>query len=330
MLLTSLVLALTLAYDAEACLQCDSGVRNMHEAFSLSKSPASKQKAFQDMIDSAYSQYRDASRKQKGVIDVTTLYRVKTEYQIAFKLFLEQNTDRSSEFISTLAKGQNILESHLTTFIRDGLCPNQCGLLRRRVMDCISCDYKIYSCPSPSGKEDCGEYPVEAEERGQAVLNCFRPWHSFVFGSREYRYTWAPAVKRGRKPRERDFRDLSVTKEAFVVLNQLRWSEQGTYRCSLMGHDGTLLYKVTFLLRVTRKARPKRRPNLTLPSLSEIPGGALMRLMAVVTALSLALSLVLATVIGKMIRQRKSQTQRSGVGGEKDYWWNRWCALFSN
>lgn len=35
-------------------------------------------------------------------------------------------------------------------------------------------------------------FPVEAEEGGQAVLDCFLPWHRLLFGKPEYYYSWAP------------------------------------------------------------------------------------------------------------------------------------------
>ena len=38
------------------------------------------------------------------------------------------------------------------------------------------------------------EYPVQAEEGGQAVLNCFLPWHRLLLGRPEYHYSWAPGV----------------------------------------------------------------------------------------------------------------------------------------
>lgn len=108
------------------------------------------------------------------------------------------------------------------------------GLLKRRVMDCFSCRYQIYICPSPSGQQNCGgislfvcvytvhvwliqniiqvilmqmslaslffllsltvDYPVQAEEGGQAVLNCFLPWHRILLEKTEYHYSWAPGV----------------------------------------------------------------------------------------------------------------------------------------
>ncbi|KAF0034071.1 hypothetical protein F2P81_014137 [Scophthalmus maximus] len=55
---------------------------------------------------------------------------------------------------------------------------------------------------------------------------------------------------------ETDFKALVVTEDSSVVLNQLRVDEQGTYRCSLRGRNGTIFYRVTFLLtgRVTARA----------------------------------------------------------------------------
>jgi len=47
---------------------------------------------------------------------------------------------------------------------------------------------------------------------------------------------------------ESDFKALVVTDDSSVVLNQLRVDEQGTYRCSLQGRDGTVFYRVTYPL----------------------------------------------------------------------------------
>lgn len=47
---------------------------------------------------------------------------------------------------------------------------------------------------------------------------------------------------------ESDFKALVVTDDSSVVLNQLHVAEQGTYRCSLQGRNGTVFYRVTFLL----------------------------------------------------------------------------------
>lgn len=63
---------------------------------------------------------------------------------------------------------------------------------------------KDYSCNPDAMDEEsfsfffslpiCPDYPVQAEEGGQAVLNCFLPWHRLLMGRPEYHYSWAPGV----------------------------------------------------------------------------------------------------------------------------------------
>ncbi|XP_054629437.1 izumo sperm-egg fusion protein 1 isoform X2 [Dunckerocampus dactyliophorus] len=250
MLMMLLVWILCYAIVTEACLQCDQSISNMHEDFILSISTVADQINLRTIMEAAHASYKKESQKWKGVIDPTTFYKAKTEYQNEFKrwLALERSGAITVEAISIMNKGKTILNKHLDTFINQGLCPNKCGLLNRRVMDCITCRYKMYSCPSPSGQEDCGEYPVKAEEEGQAVLDCYQPWHSLLLGNREYHYSWAPAVPKDRKLSESDFKVLVVMEDSFMVLNQLRLDDQGAYRCSLQGKDGTIFYKVTYVL----------------------------------------------------------------------------------
>ncbi|XP_041643280.1 izumo sperm-egg fusion protein 1 isoform X2 [Cheilinus undulatus] len=302
---------------AEACLQCDRGIRLLHEDFALSAPSVDDQIELKKICDHAYVMYEETSRERKGVIDPTTLYRVKTEYQSEFDRFLETQHTGSVTFeaIMIMEKGRKILEKHLDTFIQDGLCPNKCGLLRRRIMDCFSCRYKIYICPSPSGQQDCGEYPVQAEEGGQAVLNCFLPWHRLLLGTPEYHYAWAPGVPGAKKLIESDFSTLVVTDDSTVVLNQLRVNEQGTYRCSLRGPNGTVFYQVTFLLTVSPLPKQTHRPVGTLPrlphgeSLSQPTEVLLVPFIAMVTALSLTASIGLTVVLGLMMKQRKAAAE---------------------
>ncbi|XP_045890638.1 izumo sperm-egg fusion protein 1 isoform X2 [Micropterus dolomieu] len=294
---------------AKACLQCDLRVRLLHEDLVLSAPTVDNQIELKKICDHAYVTYRETSQIRKGVIDPTTLYRATTEYQSEFERFLKTKDTGSVTFeaIQIMEKGRKILEKHLDTFIRDGLCPNKCGRLKRRVMDCISCHYKIYICPSPSGQQDCGEYPVQAEEGGQAVLNCFLPWHRLLLGRPEYHYSWAPGVPGTEKLTESNFKALVVTDDSSVVLNQLHVDEQGTYRCSLQDENGTVFYRVTFLLAVTPLPVQIHRPVITLPSLPHgdnyspfLPTeeGLLMPVIAMFTALSLAACVGITVVLG--------------------------------
>ncbi|KAM7391365.1 hypothetical protein PAMP_022061 [Pampus punctatissimus] len=129
------------------------------------------------------------------------------------------------------------------------------------------CDY-AYVTYRETSQERRGviEYPVQAEEGGQAVLNCFLPWHRLLLGKPEYHYSWAPGVPGTKKLAENDFKALVVTADSSVVLNQLHVDEQGTYRCSLLDQNGTNFYRVTFLLTVAHLPAQTRRPLITLPS----------------------------------------------------------------
>uniref|UniRef100_A0A8D3D7S6 Ig-like domain-containing protein n=1 Tax=Scophthalmus maximus TaxID=52904 RepID=A0A8D3D7S6_SCOMX len=310
---------------ANACLQCARRVRLLHEDLILTASTVADQIEIKKICDEVYVRYRATSQERKGIIDPTTLYRARTEYQSEFDRFLktERTGPATSEAIQILTKGEQILEKHLDAFIRDGLCPNKCGLLNRRVIDCLSCRFKTYICASPSGSQDCGEHPVQAEEGDQAVLNCFRPWHRLFLGKLEYHYSWAPGEPGTKKLDEPDFKALVVTEDSSVVLNQLRVDEQGTYRCSLRGRNGTIFYRVTFLLTVTPLPDQAHHPSVTLPSLPSLPHGdkhsrsqptkrLLVPVIAAVTALSLAASVGLTFVLGMMIRGGAAKEEDGG------------------
>ncbi|KAM3610230.1 uncharacterized protein V6R79_001010 [Siganus canaliculatus] len=291
----------------KTCLQCDRRIRRLHEDFILSAPTVDNQIEMKKIRDHAYVTYKETSRKRKGVIDPTTLYRARTEYLSEFDRFQKTQHTGSVTFeaIQIMEKGRKILEKHLDMFIRDGLCPNKCGLLRRRVKDCFSCRYKTHICPSPTGQQDCGEYPVHTEEGGQAVLDCFLPWHRLLLEKTEYHYSWAPSVPVAKKLNEADFKSLVVTRDSSVVLNQLHVDEQGTYRCSLRDQNGSVFYQVTFPLTVAPLPDQTPRPVITLPPL---PHGdnywpfqptdeLLVPLMAMVTALSLAAVMGVAVLL---------------------------------
>ncbi|XP_063753522.1 izumo sperm-egg fusion protein 1 isoform X2 [Eleginops maclovinus] len=292
MLVVLLVSLLCCVPAAQTCLQCDRSIRLLYEDFVLSAPTVDDQIEIKKICDYAYVTYRETSQERKGVIDPTTLYRVRTEYQSEFHRFLKTQHSGSVTFeaIQILEKGRKILEKHLDVFIHDGLCPNKC------------------------------EYPVQAEEGGQAVLNCFLPWHRLLLEKTEYRYSWAPGVPGTKKLNESDFKALVVTDDSSVVLNQLHVDEQGTYRCSLQGRNGTVFYRVTFLLTVAPVPDPTLRPVVTLPSPPHgdnystfHPADLLVPLIAMVTALSLAAIIGLTVVLGMMMIQRRAseETRRS-------------------
>ncbi|XP_013857999.1 izumo sperm-egg fusion protein 1 [Austrofundulus limnaeus] len=291
----------------------------MHEDFILSAPSVSDQIELQKICDYAHVTYRETSQVREGVIDPTTLYRAKTEYQSEFDRFLKTDHTGSLIFdtIQIMEKGRKILEKHLDVFISSGLCPNTCGLLHRRVMDCFSCQYEVYICPSPSGQQDCGAFPVEAEEGGQAVLNCFVSWHRLLLGNPEYYYSWAPETG-NKELDEKDFTALVVTEDSFVVLNQLHLDEQGTYQCSLRDQNGTVFYRVTFLLSVAPLPRQTHQAVASLPSLPQKDslspfqptGDMLVAVVAMVTALALTASVGLTLVLGMMKRWEHTKDLR--------------------
>ncbi|CAG5924448.1 unnamed protein product [Menidia menidia] len=313
---------------SKACLQCDRTILLMHEDFVLSAPTVKDQIELKKICDHAYVTYKETSQNRKGVIDPTTLYRVKTEYQSEFARFLKMKLTGSLAFetIQIMEKGRKILEKHLDIFIPDELCPNKCGLLNRRVMDCLSCQYKVYTCPSPSDQQNCGEYLVHAEEGGQAVLDCFLPWHRFLLGKPEYYYSWAPGAPGSKQVDKSDFMGIVVTHDSSVVLNQLHVDEQGTYRCLLKDQNGTVFYGVTFLLTVAPLPLQTHQSVVTLPSL---PRGdyhspfqptedVLVPIIAMVTALCLIGSVGLTVVLGGMLKwQRAVTTLRRKRKGEK-------------
>ncbi|KAF7653577.1 hypothetical protein LDENG_00081260 [Lucifuga dentata] len=289
-----------------ACLQCDRDIRNLHEDFILSSPCVENQIQMQQIRDQTYVSYRQTSQKRKGVIDSVTLYRTSTEYQNEFNRFMT-NLQPGCMALFIMAKSRNILEKHLDVFIREGLCPNKCGLLNQRVMDCFTCRFKTYKCSSPSHQQDCGEHTLQAEEGGQAVLDCFLPWHRLVLGKPEYHYSWAPGVSGTEKLSESDFRSLVVTEDSSVVLNQLHVDETGTYRCLLQNQKGVIFSKVTFLLTVTPLPTQTGK-TLTLPILPDADYSAdnllVPVLIAVVTALGLVASVGFTVVLGLTMNQR--------------------------
>ncbi|XP_019907879.1 izumo sperm-egg fusion protein 1 [Esox lucius] len=311
------------------CLQCDHRVMLLHEDFLLAAASSSveEQIELKKIMEHAVVTYKTTSEQMSGgLIDLTTLYRASTEYQSEFDRFQDSQLSGPLTFeaIQILEKGRRILEKHLHTFVQDGLCPNKCGELFQRVMNCLSCQYNLHNCLSTT--QDCGEFLVEAAEGGQAVLDCFLPWHRLVVGRPEYHYTWAPGRHSPSNVRykDTDFRVLVVTEDSSIVLNQLTVDEAGTYRCFLTDAKGTLLSRTYFLLSVTLSPVPTPRSLHTLPTLSngddapplpQPPTDLLQVIIAVVTALSLTASLCLAMAFRLMsLRQwRREERQQMGM-----------------
>ncbi|XP_029685881.1 izumo sperm-egg fusion protein 1 isoform X2 [Takifugu rubripes] len=294
----------------KTCLQCDRRIRHLHDNFILSAPSIADQIELKKICDHAYATYKDASLEREGLIDVTTLYRVRTEYESEFDRFLKTPNTGSVTFgaIQIFDKGREILEKHLDKFILEGLCPNKCGLLERRLIECSSCKTKKHTCAS--GQLECGENTVHADEGGQAVLNCLEPWHRLLKGKPEYHYSWAPSVPGTKTANESDFKVLVVTEDSSLVLNQLRVDEQGTYHCSLQDRNGTVFYQVKFLLSVSPLPIQTVRSFITLPPLPLEDdfyfGNAetfLVPFLAVVTVLSLTAVVGLTVFMGLMVNK---------------------------
>ncbi|RXN14187.1 izumo sperm-egg fusion 1-like protein [Labeo rohita] len=144
------------------CLQCDQVVRYVHEDFlsSVKGITVRDQIELKQIIEHAYVNFRDTSRLSRGVIDPTTLYRARTEYQSEFKRHWKEDRTGSIQWdmINILEKGKRILQKHLEIFVAQ-------------------------------------ERHVEADEGEEVVLDCFLPWHALVVGQTEYHYSWHPREK---------------------------------------------------------------------------------------------------------------------------------------
>ncbi|XP_030621915.1 izumo sperm-egg fusion protein 1 [Chanos chanos] len=254
---------------AESCLQCTRVVRYLHEDFlaGVSDITVQDQIELKKIIDHAYITYRDTSRQYHGVIDPTTLYRARTEYQSEFRRHWTEETTGSIhwDMITIVEKGKRILEKHLKVFVAEGLCPNKCGLLYQSVMNCSSCEHGLRTCLSTTSPRDCGEHHLEAEEGDQVVLDCFLPWHTLVMGQPDYHYSWRPLTQN--LSIEGDYKVLVVTPESKIVLNQLRVEEQGVYRCLLQDSEGTTLSRTHFILTVNPLPLTTPRQILIQPTL---------------------------------------------------------------
>lgn len=58
----------------KTCLQCDGRIRRMHEDFILSAPTIAYQIELKEICDHAYTTYKDASQKLKGIIGEANLW----------------------------------------------------------------------------------------------------------------------------------------------------------------------------------------------------------------------------------------------------------------
>ncbi|XP_056628523.1 izumo sperm-egg fusion protein 1 isoform X2 [Triplophysa dalaica] len=311
--------------SVRSCLQCDQVVRYIHEDF-LSSVPmtVSDQMELKEIIEHAYINYRETSRSFRGVIDPTTLYRARTEYQSEFKRHWKEHRTGSLQWImiNIVEKGRRILQKHLELFVTQGLCPNKCGLFYQRVMNCTSCQYGLFTCLSATPPIDCGEHHLEADEGVGVVLDCFLPWHTLVVGQTEYYYSWLPAKNLSH---EGGYEELVVTEDSKIVLNQLRVNEEGVYRCLLQDQKNTTLSRIYFYLKVNPLPSTTPRPVVTLPPLPvgydltppSLHRNSVVILVILLTVVSITGSLVILMYLGVTMKQHKERDGEGSRRGER-------------
>ncbi|XP_067270766.1 izumo sperm-egg fusion protein 1 [Pseudorasbora parva] len=320
------LLILSSCPSVRSCLQCDPVVRYVHEDFlsSVKGLTVRDQIELKQIIEQAYINYRVTSTSFRGVIDPTTLYRARTEYQSEFKRHWREERTVSVQWdmMNIVEKGKRILQKHLEIFVAQGLCPNKCGQLYQRVMDCTSCQYGLFKCLSATPPLDCGEHHLEAHEGQEVVLDCFLPWHALVIGQPEYHYSWHPEEKK--LSHDEEYEVLVVTKESKIVLNQLTKSEEGTYCCLLQDQKGTVLSHMCFKLKVI--PLPSTTPRL-IAMLPSLPSGydatprphksSFLIILILLTVLSITGSLVIIAYLRvTMKHQKEEKDSRRGGEGE--------------
>ncbi|TRY92844.1 hypothetical protein DNTS_015600 [Danionella cerebrum] len=311
--------------SVRSCLQCDLVVVSMHEDF-LSKNnglTVNDQMDLKQIIDRAYFVYGLTGKQFHGVIDATTLYRARTEYQSKFKRFWAEGRTEAVTFdmVYMVEKGRKILLKHLEMFNAQGLCPNKCGFLTQRVMNCTSCQYGLFTCQSATTPLDCEDQYLAADEGEEVLLDCLLPWHSLVAGQTEYHYSWHPGEIN--LTEEVEYEELVVTKDSKIVLNQLRVSEGGTYRCLLMDQKGTEVSRMHFILKVNPFPSTTPRQVVTLPTLRPytntlllIRQSSLLILLTLMTGIGIIGSLTIINYLRESMEWHgeESDSRRGGEG----------------
>ncbi|XP_074495434.1 izumo sperm-egg fusion protein 1-like isoform X4 [Sebastes fasciatus] len=277
-MLLMLVSLLCCVPAAKACLQCDRSIRLRDDVYILQASTIVIQMQLENIRRHAYNTFRETSRERMGIIDATTFYRVKTEYQSEFDRFLSQPLVGSvpTETIQIMTLGRQILTKHLDRFITSSML---------------------------------------AFEGDQVVLNCFQPWHRLLLEKTEYHYSWSPYLPGYLN--ENDFTVLVVTDDSSVILNQVQARDTGTYYCSLQSRSGTVFYRANYQLAVVPKPNTTHQPAITLPSLPLVESQSfqpvkdlLVPVIVMVTALSLAACVGLAVVLRMMMSQRRAAEEK--------------------
>ncbi|XP_068078946.1 izumo sperm-egg fusion protein 1 isoform X2 [Danio rerio] len=313
-------LTLCSSHIVRSCLQCDQVIRYVHEDFlsTVKGIRVRDQIELKKIIDHAYTNYRETSKLLSGVIDPTTLYRARTEYQSEFKRHWKEDRTNSLQWdlITIVEKGKRILQKHLEIFIAE-------GLLYQRVMNCTSCQYGLFTCLSAKPPLDCGEHHLEADEGEEVVLDCFLSWHTLVVGQTEYHYSWHPGETNVLFDGE--YEELVVTKESKIVLNQLSVSEEGSYRCLLKDQKGTALSRTFFQLEVKPFPSTSPRQVVTLPSLPlgyentpySLQKSSFLTVLILLTVLSITGSLIIIEYLRKSLkRQEEARGRDSRTAGD--------------
>ncbi|XP_072563546.1 uncharacterized protein [Paramormyrops kingsleyae] len=241
--------------------------------------------------------------------DATTLSRASKEYRTEIDMLLHDvslhtEQDRENVTKDMMDKGRRILQENLETFVHTGLCPNKCGLLYQRVINCYTCASEIRTCPSPPDRSTCGERHLEAEEGSSAVLDCSFPWHNLVEGDKVYQFSRYsnPAGK---------FMVFSATSSSSVVLNNINLDEQGVYQCRLLDSKNKVLTSLKYRLTVKPSAPTTPVPTLppddsgSLPP--ELPKDLLAAFVAAVIVLGLAGCCGLAVAFGLALRRERRE-----------------------
>ncbi|XP_072563414.1 izumo sperm-egg fusion protein 1-like [Paramormyrops kingsleyae] len=295
---------------AHTCLQCDPLVQLMHNNFLKAFSNASVDD--DEIMRYLNYSFAKSSRYSYGVIDATTLSRASKEYRTEIDVLLHDvslhtEQDRENVTKDMMDKGRRILQENLETFVHTGLCPNKCGLLYQRVINCYTCASEIRTCPSPPDRSTCGERHLEAEEGSSAVLDCSFPWHNLVEGDKVYQFSRYsnPAGK---------FMVFSATSSSSVVLNNINLDEQGVYQCRLLDSKNKVLTSLKY--RLTVKPSAPTTPVPTPPTLPpddsgslppELPKDLLAAFVAAVIVLGLAGCCGLAVAFGLALRRERRE-----------------------
>ncbi|XP_039596863.1 izumo sperm-egg fusion protein 1 [Polypterus senegalus] len=255
---------LHLGRPARGCLQCDRSITQVHGDFLEEHTGRPELKK---VIDGTYEDFKKASSISHDVVDSSTLYRMRTEYESEFQKFAGsklQGPEVLFELINIMEKGKEILQKHLVEFVKTGFCPNKCGVMYQEVVNCKSCDMTVQYCPTPEANRLCGEFTLQVMEGEEIVIDCFLPWHSLARSKKEYQFSRALKLK---TRQNEDFQVFAVTKEPRLVLNQVTKEDEKEYRCLLLSINDTVLTTMFYEVKVQHQQNPTHQTIRTVPTL---------------------------------------------------------------